>query len=143
MNIEKLKETIKQIIPASENQIKFQIIIKDYYRSWEPLSLDDLICSEDLLEKINHYLSLGAKLEFLSEDTFEDEDDLVSYIYDNEAYINIADAEDVKEKNHQLILNFLAPLEILDNQEFQKMMSNKEIKAFIFKINGFKIKIEV
>jgi hypothetical protein len=142
MNIEKLKETLLQLIPDPNKKLKFQIILEEDYRSWEPLSLEDLITPEDLLDKVNHYLNLGAKLEYETAEKFEDSEELIDNIYDSELYINTSNAEESKEKNHKLILYFLAPFEILENQEFIEILNTGEVKAFICELNGFMIKIE-
>jgi hypothetical protein len=136
-----LRSTLVSFCGPNQFKLKFSIIFEDQYRSHEPLTAEDLISPEDLLEQVNKLLELGARLESEDTDHYESAEDIYDHIDYSELYLNTCSAEEIKDKYHRIKLKFEATSEILQNQEFCELIDQDKIKAFYVYINLMTVKI--
>jgi hypothetical protein len=136
MKTEKLKNLLAKLKKESNGNITFKIEFENNYRSWETIGIEDLISEEELVEKVNSFIKMGANLEGrYDEGEFEGGEDLNEFIFDDGyLYVHTCDAEEPKEKYHKLSLYFEAPANIIENSDFASKVNSGEIVA-VYLIN--------
>jgi hypothetical protein len=112
------------------------------------LYIEDLVPPEVLYLKVNEIIQLGASLGAMK-NKFTAPHEIYEYILRMGWYKKTSNGIDWYKKDqngktnyyHRVKLDFSANLSILNNEDFIKLIYNKEIRKFYILYNGFQLKI--